>query len=270
MKRQTTPPTPVTHFKVAVACTPPRSPPPAPPPEPRLVTPFFFVVRRFHPYHTHLENADDDGTDLGRNAAGAALEYGLGVEYEHVDAGERQEAEQPHDGDGRPHRGPGRYQVLEVAAPVLLLLQLLLQLLQLARDVVLVPAQQHQRLFRLLPLAAPQQVRGRLGRDQQHQHEHDHRYDAAQHRQPFVRDERPDGVHVQYAQRHLHLDVRAELTCGQNAKYTPCVRKAFPNIDAYNTPVCTLYIQRIVSICTPKIIGRTVQYLTDDVDTKRT
>jgi len=112
-----------------------------------------------------LKYADDDGTDFGRYAAGAALEYGLGVEYEHVDARERQETQQAHDGDGRAHRGPGRYQVLEVATPVLFLLELLLQLLQLARDVVLVPAQQHQRPFRLFPLARPQQVCGRLRRD---------------------------------------------------------------------------------------------------------
>jgi len=46
-----------------------------------------------------LEDSNDDGADLWRYAAAAALEYGLGVEYEHVDARKRQEAEQSHDGD---------------------------------------------------------------------------------------------------------------------------------------------------------------------------
>jgi len=48
---------------------------------------------------THLEDPDDDGADLWRYAAAAALEYGLCVEYEHVDSRKRQEAKQPHDGD---------------------------------------------------------------------------------------------------------------------------------------------------------------------------
>jgi len=33
-----------------------------------------------------LKDSDDDGADLRRYAAAAALEYGLGVKYEHVDA----------------------------------------------------------------------------------------------------------------------------------------------------------------------------------------
>lgn len=48
---------------------------------------------------THLEDSNDDRADLWRYAAAAALENGLGVEYEHVDARKRQEAEQSHDGD---------------------------------------------------------------------------------------------------------------------------------------------------------------------------
>jgi len=46
-----------------------------------------------------LEDSNDDRADLWRYAAAAALENGLGVEYEHVDARKRQETEQSHDGD---------------------------------------------------------------------------------------------------------------------------------------------------------------------------
>lgn len=164
-----------------------------------------------------MKYTNDNGTVFGRYAAGAVLEYGFGVEYEHVDTRERQETQESHDGNGRAHRGSGRYQVLEVAAPVLFLLELLLQLLKLARDVVLVPAQQHQRPFRLFPLARSQQVRRRLRRDQQHQEEHEHWYYAAQYGQTLVRHVRPDSVHVQYAERHLQLDVRAEFTYAYRA-----------------------------------------------------
>lgn len=179
-------------------------------------------------FKTRLKDSDDDGTDLRSNDARALLEYGFGVEYEHVDAGKGQETQQAHDGDGRAHRGPGRYQVGQVAAPLLFLLELLLQFFQFARDVVVDSPQQQQRVFRLFPLAFAQQVRGRLGRDQYHQNEHDHRYDAAQQRELFVRNERPDGVHVQYSQSHLHLDVRAEFTwkrstsCGELWQQRQC------------------------------------------------
>lgn len=101
--------------------------------------------------HDHLQRADDDGRMVGIDGRPALLEDLFGVKYHNVDARKRQEAEQTHDGDRRPDHGSTSEQHLERLLTLPLLVQLRLDIIQLAVDVVFLTTQQQQRTFGFLP-----------------------------------------------------------------------------------------------------------------------